>query len=213
MTNTINPEIPGHGHRKLNITPLWQGRTNGCGTTTMAMALNYVKNTDTFTREQLDTGHRENNSFTAPGMMLTAARNHGAFAEMYNNTTFDEMATHINKKHPVIGFISLDPNGSPGYWHYVLINGYRNNPDPTKRTISYVDPAHGKAFTKNFNEFAQKWWADIPFFKNKTGFNQLSIVVSNQDDLPPSRDVPVANLLLTRLNQFINGFGPKKDVS
>jgi hypothetical protein len=199
---------------KIPVKSLSQGETNGCGTTCLAMALNSLAamahnnpNYHPFKREALDAGHRELNGFSPPDMLIRVARINGAYAEIYNHSSFDEINDHVNvKKHPVIAL--LDPNRDDlfGGFHYVYINDCKDNPDPALRTITYTDPASGSTRTMPYATFRERFTKDLNMIGIPTHCNNMIIALSSEDDLPPSRDVPALNKLATGLNHWMNNF-------
>jgi hypothetical protein len=181
----------GHSRIEHHITSLWQGNTNGCGTTSLAMALNCLTAMNSgkdslVTQEQLDR-KRPFDTYCAPGTLVQLAQEHGFYARQYNASDFLELKNHLNQGHIIIALHNaINSKGKPGPLHYVVINGYQDDPDPKQQKLFIVDPGRkGSSQAKlelAYSDFCKYW--DRPklgFFP--IGVNRFMVAVSAQDDL------------------------------
>lgn len=184
------------------ITPEDQGDTNGCGSTSVAMGLNHLKGSSHFNRAIIDRQIRREDIYTTPDNVVSAARDFGVHAELYNNSNFEEIARHVIEGRPVIALVKEDRSGSNFKAHYKIISGYDID-ENGKKTLKYVDPAIGCSYPGSW-EYFEKKWRDIDMGGIQTGYNNLIIVLSN-DPLPPGREVynPLTTLA-SRSSDIVN---------
>lgn len=170
--------------RKNNVQNLNQYSTNGCGTTSLAMAQNTVQETTGYNREVMDREVRRADIYTSPESMIQAARTYGAYAEIYNHQTFADIQRNVDAGNPVIVLFQHAKRGEFQFsGHYVVVSGYNIHPNG-KREIICEDPATGKSSTRDFELFAPSW-QQLDYGTVQPGFNNLMIVLS-KDPLPPS---------------------------
>ena len=184
----VSPPAPdattGIIQHRNKVDNLNQYSTNGCGTTSLAMAQNTVTQTHKFNREVMDREVRRTDIYTAPESMVYAARAWGAHAEIYNNQTFEDIQRHVDLGNPVIVLNQTSKRGEFQFsGHYVVVSGYKIYPNG-KRELICEDPAYGKTTAYDFAYF-EKTWGNLDYGMVRPGFNNLMIVVSN-DPLPPS---------------------------
>jgi hypothetical protein len=199
---------------ELPIQPICQGRTNGCGTAALAMALNYLAGNPTppITQAMLDRGHREMDSFCAPHMLIRAARKHGFQGQLYNRATLAEITAHLDAKHPLLSLHST--NGTLTGLHYVLVAGYQKSETGTDTQLILWDPApsHGQRKVIGYQEFVKRVWQPFTVFGIPTGLERTLIVLSRIGNLLPPRDVPQdipkALHVAYQLNRLLNTLSP-----
>jgi hypothetical protein len=200
---------------ELPITPLYQGQTNGCGTTSLAMALNYLSNEKSqspdqqpYTQAALDVGNRELDSFSAPGMLATLAQKKGFYAGQYNEADYEEVRSHLEKKHPILALTK--PFWEDNALHYVVIHGYEEGDRSEESKLVITDPADSihpeQKRLESFQEFCTKQWNNLKLKGLPTQLNRFMLVLSHQNDLPPNRNVPVTVDLANWVNNGINLF-------
>lgn len=201
--------------KKLLAQPQYQENTNACGTTSLAIALNSLasmeRNNPTFTPfhfRQLDAGNRELNGFSSPDMLARVARQNGAFAQMVNHMTFDEIRTHIDAGHPILALVSNDRETLTGSLHWQVIYGYYGADSPEAQGLHIMDPAMNASCTVEFSRYQSTRFSDIRFADSvSTGFSNFGIVLSSRDDLGKDRSVPAVNWLATGLNNVMANVG------
>jgi hypothetical protein len=185
-------------HKRIEqpIQPIWQGYTNGCGTASLAMALNSIasQGAQKFTQKKLDY-RRPLNTYTSPGTLVKIAKEQGYYAAIYNNSTFKELCSHLDKGHMIIALHNAELENRFNSLHYLVIHGYEEENDTTKRKLLTVDPVYEHMTTAKkdiaYNEFL-KFWNKTKLGPFPTGANRLIVVVSQKDDLLPNRKVPFA---------------------
>ncbi len=205
-----------NGQIYIPVRSIDQGHSNGCGTTSLAMALNALSamahnnpQHSPFTREALDEGNRELDSFSSPGMLARVAQENGAFAEMYNHVTFEEIKSHIDQGHPLIALVKVDEERANSFsgLHYVVIFDYEDEPASKYRSIIFADPGNGTLYEREFDKFMPNYAENLTLRGLPILYNRFMIALSHKNDLPPSRDVPITNRIATEMNDCINLFG------
>ena len=158
--------IPQYG---LNVVPIDQGNTNGCGTTSLAMVMNYYG--QQVSREQIDKDIRQGDVFTSADNILSWAAGHGMRAEMKNEASLEDLASMIDQGVPVITLIEpSDPNDLN--LHYEVVTGYTRGPDGKISDISI-----------RADDF-MKCWSNIRLKGVGTGYNRLMIAMVPKGDRP-----------------------------
>lgn len=204
------------GQHPYKIKPIWQGFTNGCGTTSLAMVLNALANSkgsgQEYTREKLDY-RRPFNMYTSPKSLVRLATEQGFYAAQYNQSSFKEIKKHLDKGHLIIALHNPHPNFGFSALHYAVIYDYLDGPIPSAQKIKIVDPAQmdpDKAFQEvSLTEFSKKWHSlkqgPVP-----TGIDRFIVVVSNSPDLLADRNIPVslkmADAVLKAINWYANSY-------
>jgi uncharacterized protein YvpB len=203
-----------------SVEPFWQGDTNGCGTTSLAIAMNALatlkgKVGATITQEQLDR-KRPFDSYTAPGTLVKLAKEHGYFAEQYNGSSFQEIQSHLNNKHLVIALHNaISAQGKPGPLHYCVIHGYQDSLETSQKKLLIADPGRkdktNNKFELSYDDFCQYWERPRlgPLF---IGVQRFIVAVSSKLDLPtPQHRLPVtihfANFFHNLMNWYAKFFG------
>ena len=168
-----------------HMIPQDQGDSNACGTTSLSMVLKYLGKD--VSRDNLDDEIRTtNNNGTAAYDIIQAARNHGVNAEIYNESSFEEIKNHIDEGHGLIAYVDSGARGSDIKTHYIVINGYRIDPDGSK-IVKITDPTGGVQYEEEYGEFVKNKWDDVNVLGIDTGIDRMLLAFSNENDLDPSR--------------------------
>lgn len=181
---------------------------NACGTTSLAVAINALKEpSKKIAPAQIDAVIRKmSSSFTAPDLLIKEAEKHGLKGGMYNNSSFDEIKTHIDDNHLMIALTDTRRNELDVRMHYVLINGYEVTEDGTEKVI-ITNPSSGKTYTQDYEKFEEKW-NDLKLSALPTSLNRFMIALSTENDLPKNRLDKKAKLALNvgeGVNKVLNG--------
>ena len=182
----VYTRIPNAG----SMPYLDQGNSNGCGSTSLAMVLNYYG--IPVTREDIDREiRRADNSIGAtPEDELQYARDHGLEAEEYNNGSWEEVKSMIDKGYPVMASVTghnlaEQPDGNlPGGRHQIAITGYEKGADG-KEYVLFHDPNHGgtdKEKKISVDDFKRIWGEEDFGVKNF-----FMVFAPEGSDLPASR--------------------------
>jgi hypothetical protein len=210
----------------LDTRPLYQGQTNGCGTTSLAMGLNILnslrptatKRPTPFSREMLDEGTREWNSYASVSVLQQAARRQKFYAEAYPDLSFEKLARHLTNNEPIVGLINPVPArfNQDSTLHYVLIDGY-DQTNPSRPRIRYTDPGLETNPTKwiDFEAFRTDFWQTRTWRGIPIGATQLGLVLSNTpNSLPPGPPISlqfqvaaVGNDLINQAAQWLKNWG------
>lgn len=187
-----------------------QGRTNGCGTTSLAMIMSYLGIPTT--QANVDHEVRRSDIFSPPAQLVDYAREHGLEAEMYNNGTWNELKSYVDRGIPTQCVISADNSGDFATLHYVAVVGYGTDPTTGKDYVLLHDPndpfnpVTGTAQTvvrMELDEFMSKW------SKPPAGFENFFIAYGpNGTDLPWSRTDGLEGTLATAsgVADIVNGW-------
>jgi hypothetical protein len=122
--------------------PLYQGRSNGCGTTALAMALNSLQGDapdSLFSQAQLDRGYREPDMFSAPGLLLKIAENYGVYGQLESEITLIAIHNHLHQGHALLWLFS--GTGKVQDSHYIVLSGWKEQPETGAISIGFWDPA------------------------------------------------------------------------
>jgi uncharacterized protein YvpB len=214
VAHTCHASLLKFGQGLHSVTPLWQGFTNGCGTTSLAMVLNALAaskgSSKKYTREKLDY-RRPFNTYTSPQAIVQLAKDQGFYAGLYNQSSFQEIKAHLDKGHLIIALHNPEPHSRFSALHYVVIYDYQDGSLPSKQKLKLIDPVRREPEQArqevSFADFNKKWrhlkQGPIP-----TGIDRFMVVVSNSPDLLPDRNIPVslkiANTALTGINWYTN---------
>ena len=167
-----------------------QGNTNGCGSTSLAMILNYYG--ISVSREDVDKEiRRADNSIGAtPEDELQFARDHGLEAEEYNNGSWEEVKSMIDKGYPVMASVTGQniaelPDGNlPDGRHQIAITGYEKGADG-KEYVLFHDPNFGGTNQEkkiSVDDFKKAWGKEDFGVKNF-----FMVFAPKGSDLPASR--------------------------
>jgi hypothetical protein len=115
-----------------------QGNSQGCGTTSLSMILKYYG--IDISREDIDNAIRRTDSKLGsnPGDLMEFARDHGLEAEGYNNASWEDLKSMVDKGYPCMASIG---NGDGGR-HLIVVTGYETGADG-KVHVLYHDPEQG----------------------------------------------------------------------
>ena len=148
-----------------NMPYLYQGNTNGCGSTSLAMVLNYYG--IDVSRQDIDNSIRrvDNSIGATPEDELQYARDPGLDAEEYNNGTWDEVKSMIDQGYPVMASVTGQnipetPSGNlPDGRHQIVITDYETAADGTQYVL-FHDPNYGSAGAEkkiSLSDFEKAW--------------------------------------------------------
>lgn len=193
--------------------PGFDQRGNECGTTSLAMVLQYALGNNTVTAndiQRIDRAIRNWNIFTSPNDMIEYARARGVNAEGYNNGSLAEIKSFLDRGIPVVAMIDPD---SPGNFnaHWVVIKGYSNvNPNTGEKGNFLIvnDPASPTGNTYVKEDDFLKQWKNVKMAGVETGYNNYFIAVAPRGTvLPPGRDdgIAAANALSQGVANVVNG--------
>jgi uncharacterized protein YvpB len=204
--------------RALAVPTQWQGDTNACGTTSLAMMLSYWGRPTT--HEQIDREIRTADLPTSPDEAVRYANAHGMRAAIKTDASLEDLAAQIDQGHPVQVLIDpLDWDGSfnPGdqILHYVVVSGYDRGPDGRITGIRYNDPGTGTVEHASARDF-EAAWSNLRLYNAGTGINRLMItMVPNTQNVALPADSPWKSLFspsnlgrvtMQGLSLVVNGF-------
>ncbi len=198
MASRVTVEIP--------VIPLCQGRTNGCGTSALAMAINTLKPESPVTQALLDKGNRELDGFSAPAMLVRLARQYGLYAQMKNRMTPQEVAEHLQQGHLLLALVQVPWSTPPGGLHYMLLHGAQLPLDDEASAFLLTDPAYGRTEWFPAHVFLPQW-AGIKLKGFPTGFHQFAIVLSATNNLEHHRHIPLSNMVASAMSHLLVWFG------
>lgn len=202
----------GNARVEYSVEPFWQGDTNGCGTTSLAIAMNALSDRSgtTITREQLDR-KRPFDSYTAPGTLVKLAKEYGYFAQQYNGSNFQEIQSHLNNKHILIALHNaISTQGKSGPLHYCVIHGYQEGPEISQKKLLIADPGrkdkNNNQFEVSYEDFCQ-YWARPKLGPLSIGVQRFIVAVSSKPDLPtPQHRLPVTIHLANFFHGLMNWY-------
>jgi peptidase C39-like protein len=167
---------------------MYQGASNGCGTTCLAMILGYL-GSQTVDRHDIDAQIRRYDVFSAPDDLIGYARGAGFAAEGYNHGTQAELQRFIDAGIPCQLLISADGSRDLARLHMVVAVGYHQAGGETVFTVK--DPVRGKIDVR-WSDLERKWAAPA------VGFDHYFIAVARPNTtLPPGRKGGIEGTLRT----------------
>lgn len=158
-----------------NFTVLDQGSTNGCGTTSLAMMLNYMAGgKPLFDREKVDHQIRHFNMFTSPGDIAAYAERHGLEASVHTDSSIADLRRMIDQGLPVQVLLDVEEAHDGTGLHYEVVTGYGTGPDG-KRYIELANPWGQREYMAEDAFLAR--WSDIKAKGFPLGINRVAIAM------------------------------------
>jgi predicted double-glycine peptidase len=159
------------------------GKSNGCGTTTLGMILSYLKGQPgAYSRAKIDGSIRRQDMASSPYNLADYARAQGMRTASRNNASLDDLTTMIDQGVPVLTMIEpSDPNDM--VLHYVAVTGYTRGADGKVQDVTIANPAGGELQTLSVDEWTRKW-GHLKLEGKSTGINNFMIAVAPKDDTP-----------------------------
>lgn len=206
----------GHTRVEYQVNHLWQGYTNGCGTTSLAMALNCLTKTSgynsrIYTQQQLDQ-KRPFDTYCAPGTLVKLAKASGYYAQQYNQSNFQVIKSHLNKGHLIIALHNaIGESGKKGPLHYVLVHGYQDGSEASSQKLFITDPGRqtgNKAQLElTYQDFC-RYWERPKLGCVPIGVNRFMIAVSAKDDFinKGHQRLPITIRLANLFHNFVNWY-------
>lgn len=157
------------------------GKSNGCGTTTLGMMLSFLKGQPgAYNRAKIDGEIRRQDMASSPYNLADYARNQGMRTAHRNNASLDDLTKMVDQGVPVLTMI--EP-GDPGdmVLHYVAVTGYTRGADGKVQDVTIADPAGGQLTTMSADEWAKKW-SNLRLEGKSTGINNFMIAMAPKDD-------------------------------
>lgn len=175
-----------------NFTILDQGSTNGCGTTSLAMLLNFLAGGKPYDRPRIDASIRAlSPMFTSPGDIAAYAEGQGLEASLHDETTIDDLHGMIDQGLPVEVLLDVSDKHDGSGLHYELVTGYGTGPDG-KPYVELANP-WGKREYMPEAAFLERW-SNLSLKGIGTSINRVAITVKPADSrarlLPDQRNNP-----------------------
>jgi hypothetical protein len=194
------PVLPGAADDS-RMHPVDQGRSNACGTSSLAMIMGYLGRP--VPREDIDRVVRRTNFGATPGPLIEYARDHGLEAQGYNNGTWEEMKSLIERGIPVQAIYNTKASGDPADGHIVAVVGFRINKDTGQEEILFRNSNNGGAIESMSRSDFEHLWG------NHFGYHNFFIAYAPEGTgLPPGRwdGVEALNGLASGLSNLSNDF-------
>jgi hypothetical protein len=157
---TYGPLLPGAADDG-RMAPIDQGSSNACGTASLAMIMGYFGKPTSY--ETIDRQARRTDFGATPGPLIEYAREHGLNAEGYQNGSWDEMKSFIERGIPVQALINTEANGKPKNGHFLDVVGFRTDASGHEQ-ILVRNSAHGGGIEAMSREdFENKWGNHFEF--------------------------------------------------
>lgn len=165
----------GADGQPTNFTILDQGSTNGCGTTSLSMMLNYMAGgKPLFDRERVDKAIRHFNMFTSPGDIAAYAERHGLDASVHTDGSMDELKRMIDQGLPVQVLMDVNEDHDGTGLHYEVVTGYGTGPDG-KRYVELANPWGQREFMAEDAFLAR--WSNLSAKGFPLGINRVMITM------------------------------------
>lgn len=184
---------------------LHQTEEMSCGTTSLAMILNHYG--DGITPGEIDREIRRGNVGASPERIVDFARDQGFEAEQYNNGSWDELRSFLDRGIPCMTMIDPDDPGNFNL-HYIDVVGYRTEADGSIKLLVQDPGATAGPTEVPLSDF-QRQWSNINVGGTENGYNNFFIAVAPKGtDLPGSRidENAAASALDTAKSDAFNGW-------
>jgi ABC-type bacteriocin/lantibiotic exporter with double-glycine peptidase domain len=156
-----------------------QGQENSCGTTSLAMSMAYLGVPGDF--NIIDRSARFHNPGagvgTAPGDMVQFARRSGLQAQEYNDSSMEDLVSHVRAGRPVTVLLNYQPDGSTGgdgMAHYLNVIGFNRDSNGEITDVILVNP-WGREETMSIDNFKDQW-SDVSLTRSGIGRRFLPII-------------------------------------
>ncbi|MEB3220944.1 MAG: C39 family peptidase [Candidatus Sericytochromatia bacterium] len=158
-----------------NYTLLDQGPTNGCGTTSLAMILNYFAGGRAdYSREEVDRFIRHNELFTSPSDVAEFAEKRGFEASVHIGTTPDDLRRMVDAGLPVQILIDASKGERGTGLHYEVVTGYGTGPDG-KRYFELTNPWGNREYMAE--DVLMRKWTNVKAGPVPTALDRVAIVM------------------------------------
>lgn len=158
-----------------NFTVLDQGSTNGCGTTSLAMMLNFASGgKPRFSRESVDATIRHFDMFSAPGPIAAYAESKGLQASVRTGASLADLKRTIDQGLPIQVLLDVSAAHDGTGLHYEIVTGYGMGPDGKP----YVELANPWGQREMMTEEAFMFrWSDLKVKGFPLGIGQVAITM------------------------------------
>jgi hypothetical protein len=158
-----------------NFQILDQGSTNGCGTTSLAMMLDFLAGgKKVLDREAVDRSIRHYDMFTSPGEAAAFARRRGAQATIHSDTTLEQLRGMIDQGLPVQVLLDVNAEHDGSGLHYEVVTGYGTGPDG-KRYIELANPWGQREYMPE--QTFLEHWSNLTAKGFPLGINRVAICI------------------------------------
>jgi len=162
--------------RGVEVRPHDQGRTNACGTSSLAAVFEFWGKP--VPRERIDSEIRRMNMFTAPDALVDYATRNGMRASLKSGASTEDVAKMIDQGTPVITlmepFFDVDPSDLG--LHYVTVSGYTRGADGEIESFRIADSATNSVYEVSAEEF-ERAWSNLRLKGVATGFDRVMLTV------------------------------------
>ncbi|MBX5482823.1 MAG: C39 family peptidase [Myxococcaceae bacterium] len=191
-----------------------QGKTNACGTTSLAIALHRMG--IEVPREEIDREIRNYDIFTPVTAIVDYARQHGLQANSYNEGSFAQLQRDLADGRQILVITDvggydqrrdLEPgskNDLSNHW-LVVTDAYEKNGE---QYVSYMNP-WGTRETLPYSKF-EKLWSDVHLLGFHVGYDRAYVLIdrANAAPLRPSTDAEIVpfNTAAGGVSNVVNGW-------
>jgi predicted double-glycine peptidase len=209
MAVTRNPSSETQLPNVASMPFLFQGTSNGCGTTSLAMVMSYLGVPET--KAQVDAVIRQLDIFSSPEDMMGFATSHGLQAQGYNHGAWENIESFIPLGQPCICLINANytypDNSTINGFHYVAITGFGVDSTNNQRYAIFHDPNFTKSemvlYESQFVQMGDNMgWGFRDYFMAFTNF-------ASPVPLPPGNRDGIQGVLgtLEGVTNITNGIG------
>ena len=155
---------------------------------------------------EIDDEIRRMNVGVAPERIVDYARDHGYNAEQYNNGSWEELKSFLDRGIPCM--CQIDPDSPDNFnTHYVDVVGFRTN-EKGEEVVILQDPSASTGPTEMTKDEFMKKWGNLNIDNVENGYNNFFIAIApDGTTLPPSRvdENAAASALDTAKSDLTNG--------
>jgi hypothetical protein len=162
-----------------NFAILDQGPTNGCGTTSLAMVLNYFTgDKQTYDRDKIDSSIRPFNLFSAPNEVAAYAERQGLKVAVHSGTTLSDLHKMVDQGLPVEVLFDISDHHDGSGLHYEVVTGYGTAKDG-QRFVELANPWGQREYMAEDAFMAR--WSNLNLHGVGIGFDRVAIVMKRPD--------------------------------
>lgn len=152
-----------------------QGKTNGCGTTSLGSIMSYWKDQPgAHNRREIDRVARAGDNTTSIQRLVSYGNDHGMISGAKNHASIADLQKYTDMGCPVQ--VLIEPKGGKdGMLHYVSVIGVETDAQGKPVAVKVADPDGATIDLVPVAKF-EKQWSDLALFGIDTGIDKVMIV-------------------------------------
>lgn len=160
------------------------GRTNGCGTTSLAMLLSFWKGKpDAYSRGRIDLSIRHFDMPTSPQNLARYAEGQGFRTALQNHASLEDLTALLAQGVPAMVLFDPDGDDSDDTLHYVVATDFTTDDAGHLTHVRIADPLGGRMRDIPVDEFKERW-DKLSVFHHTTGMSNVFLPMIPEENVP-----------------------------